>query len=326
MIELIRQFPDQIEGSFSLDIPHIEPKRGKIYICGMGGSAASGDILKAIVPDVPIEVVRDYYLPSFLGEEDAVIAVSYSGNTEETLSAYAQAIEKRVAALVVASGGKLLEAARADGVPYVVIPGGLPPRCALGWLMSPMILALSRAGMIPSQLEDELRAAPDLLRGHLPGLEGPSSPTLELANKFYNRLPFIYASRRFYPVAFRWCAQINENAKSIAHAAALPEMNHNEVSGIVHPKDFVEGIWVVFLRFPEDYERTSARADITSELIRDSVMGITHLRPEGSCTLHRVLWCLLFGDMLSYYLALAYKADPFAIPRIDVLKERLGKL
>ncbi|MGB9589974.1 MAG: SIS domain-containing protein, partial [Candidatus Hydrothermia bacterium] len=150
--------------------------------------------------------------------------------------------------------------------------------------------------------------------------------TLDLANKFRSRLPFIYASARFYPVAFRWCAQINENAKSLAHPAALPEMDHNEVSGIVNPKNFVEHVWAVFLRFPEDYERTSARADITADLIRDSVMGITHLRPEGTCTLHRVLWTLLFGDIVSYYLALVYKEDPFAIPRIDVLKERLGRL
>jgi len=326
MIELIRQVPDQIEGSFRLEIPGIEPKGGRIYICGMGGSAASGDIIRALAPETPIEVVRDYSLPAFLGPNDAVVAVSYSGNTEETLSAYREAVNKGAAALVIASGGKLLEAAKRDGVPWVAIPGGLPPRCALGWLMSPLLLALARAGAVPSRLEDDLRTAPDFLRGQLPSLEGPHSPTLDLANKFYNRLPFIYASTRFYPVAFRWCAQLNENAKSIAHSAALPEMDHNEVSGIVNPKAFVGEVWAVFLRFPEDYERTSARADITAELIRDSVMGITHLKPEGSCTLHRVLWTLIFGDMVSYYLALAYKVDPFAIPRIDILKERLGKI
>lgn len=326
MIELIRQFPDQIEGSFRLEIQRIEHRKGRVYVCGMGGSAASGDILRALAPETPIEVVRDYHLPAFLGKDDAVVAVSYSGNTEETLSAYREAVKKGAATLAIASGGKLLDAAKKDGVPYIVIPGGLPPRCALGWLMSPLLLALARAGIIPARLEDDLRSVPDFLRAQIPTLEGPDSPTLDLANKFYNRLPFIYASCRFYPVAFRWCAQLNENAKSIAHPAALPEMDHNEVSGIVNPTAFVGETWAVFLRFPEDYERTSARADITAELIRDSVMGITHLRPEGDCTLHRVLWTLVFGDLVSYYLALAYKEDPFAIPRIDVLKERLGKL
>ncbi len=326
MIELIRQVPDQIEGSFRLEIPRIEAKRGRIYICGMGGSAAAGDILRALAPETPIEVLRDYHLPGFMCEDDAVVAVSYSGNTEETLSAYSQAIAKGAAMLAIASGGKLLEAAKNDGVPHIVIPGGLPPRCALGWLLSPLLLALARAGIIPASLEEDLKSAPDFLRDQLPTLEGPDSPALDLANKFYNRLPLVYASGRFYPVAFRWCAQVNENAKSIAHPAALPEMNHNEVSGIVNPKGFVGQAWAVFLRFPEDYARTSARADITAELIRDSVMGITHLRPKGDCTLHRVLWTLLFGDVVSYYLAIAYKEDPFAIPRIDVLKERLGKL
>ncbi len=203
MIELIKQIPDQVENSFRLDIPRIRPAKGRIYICGMGGSAASGDILRALAPEAPIEVVRDYSLPLFLGKDDAVIAVSYSGNTEETLSAYTQAIEKGAVILAIASGGKLLDAAKADGVPYIVIPGGLPPRSALGWLMSPLLLALARAGMIPASLEEELKTAPDFLRGQLPHLEGPDSPTLDLADKFYNRLPFIYASARFYPVAFR---------------------------------------------------------------------------------------------------------------------------
>jgi len=210
-----------------------------------------------------------------------------------------------------------------DGVPGAVIPKGLPPRAALGWLFTPLVLMLLDATSQQPQLKEELTELPDFLRASIKALEGPDSPALDLANKFYNRFPVIYASERFRPVAFRWCAQMNENSKSVAHCASLPEMNHNEVSGLVNPPELVEEMWIVFLRFHEDHPRVSARADITAEILADSVMGITQLEAQGQNTLQRLFWTLVFGDMVSYYLALAYKQDPFAIPRIDVLKSRL---
>ena len=326
MLDLIKAIPDQIEGSFELEIPTLKRKPRRLFVAGMGGSGIAGDLVKAMVWSFPIKSVKDYHLPPNASSEDALVAISYSGNTEETLSAYHDAAERGMERLVITSGGKLLELAREDGVPAVVIPSGLPPRMALGWLAGPLALIVARSGLSSPQLEPDLKGVPEFLRRELEELSGLDSPALELANKLYNRLPVVYASWRFLPVAQRWCAEINENAKALAHYAPLPEMNHNEINGLLNPERIVKETWLVFLRFPEDHPRVLARMDITDEVVRDSVMGTSHVEAKGSNTAQRVFWAVLFGDLVSYYLAKAYNVDPIEIPRISYLKKRLSEL
>ncbi len=326
MLDLIKAIPDQIEGSFELEIPTLRRRPRRLFVAGMGGSGIAGDLVKAMVWSFPIESVKDYHLPPNASAEDALVAISYSGNTEETLSAYHDAAERGMERVVITSGGKLLELAKKDGVPAVVIPQGLPPRMALGWLMTPLALIVARSGLSSPQLEPDLKKVPEFLRAQLEELASPEGPALELANKLYNRLPVIYASWRFLAVAQRWCAEINENAKAFAHCAPLPEMNHNEINGLLNPERIVKEAWLVFLRFPEDHPRVLARMDITDEVVRDSVMGVSHVEARGSNTAERTLWAVLFGDLVSYFLAKAYNVDPVEIPRISYLKKRLAEL
>ncbi len=326
MLELIKAIPDQIEGAFGLEIPTLSKRPRRLFVAGMGGSGIAGDLVRAMVWSFPIESVKDYHLPPNASSEDALVAISYSGNTEETVSVFEDAGERGMERVVITSGGKLLELAKEEGVPAVVIPSGLPPRMALGWLMAPLALLVCRSGLSSPQLEPDLKGVPDFLKAQLEGLTGPDSPALELANKLYNRLPVIYASWRFLPVAQRWSAEINENAKALAHWAPLPEMNHNEINGLLNPERIVKEAWLVFLRFPEDHPRVLARMDITDEVVRDSVMGVSHIEAQGSNTAERTLYMVLFGDLVSYYLALAYKVDPIEIPRISYLKKRLAEL
>ncbi len=324
MHRLIRSLPDQIEEAltFSLPDPWPEPPTAIVFT-GMGGSAIAGALVAALMPEAPVPVVSypSYGLPGFVKEGAWVFVTSYSGNTEEALSSFEEARRRGAKIFAVSSNGQLETLAREHGAAFVQIPRGLPPRAALGYLFTPLYRFLQQAGF----LQEDLAPLPRFLRNLREELEQEDSLARDLANKFYLRIPAIYASLRFYPVAHRWNTQINENSKAFAHTAALPEMDHNEITGLIHPKDLVEEIWAVFLHFPEDHPRIERRMRETADLIAESVMGTSHVHPWGETSLEHLFSLLYLGDYVSLYLAQAYNQDPVAIPRIDELKRRLSQ-
>ncbi len=324
MHQLIRAFPDQIEEALKFAIPDPWPEKpSAIVFTGMGGSAIAGALVGSLMADAPVPVVSHptYGLPAFVDSRTWVFVTSYSGNTEEALSSFDEALERGARIFALSSDGQLEKKAQEHGVPFVKIPAGLPPRAALGYLFTPIYRFLQQAGY----LEEDLTPLPDFLRTLREELEFEDSLARDLANKFYLRLPVIYASLRFYPVAHRWNTQINENSKALAHTAAFPEMNHNEITGLIHPEDLVESVWAVFLHFPEDHPRIELRMKETADLISESVLGITHVYPWGETALEHLMSLLYLGDYVSLYLAQAYNQDPVAIPRIDELKRRLSR-
>ena len=241
MLGMLNRFPEEIleiaTSLKELDIPALDDYMpNKLVIIGMGGSAIGGDILAALVADVakiPIFTAREYSIPATIDENTLVLACSYSGNTEETLSAVNAALARNCKIVGITSGGKLEELCKTHELPVLNIPKGLPPRAATAFLFFPMLIILEKLNIAKtdaelSELVTELKALRDTL---IPEVPINKNPGKALAVKLHNSLPFIYGHSYLTVIALRWKTQLNENAKILAVAGGFPEMNHNEIVG-----------------------------------------------------------------------------------------------
>ncbi|MCS7245214.1 MAG: bifunctional phosphoglucose/phosphomannose isomerase [candidate division WOR-3 bacterium] len=322
MIEIIRSIPKQLKESFEFPTYKVEGHIKKIGICGMGGSGIVGDIVKGLIGDkIIIEVVKDYHIPSYLDANSLVFIISYSGNTEETISAFESAFKNGCRIIIITSGGKLKEIAEKYEIPLILIPKGYPPRGAIGYMLGSVLLNLEKNGIV--QISRELKESIEFLDKLTKEFESHSSIAFEIASKLYLRLPIIYSTKRTYHIAYRWQTQINENAKSFCHINVLPEMNHNEINGIKNPQSIISRSWLIFIYDESDDERIKRRIEITSEILKDSVMGVSTIKGKGETYLHKMLYLIILGDYVSYFLARMYNEDPYSIPRIEELKTRM---
>jgi glucose/mannose-6-phosphate isomerase len=314
----------------NVDLPGFDAI-SNIVVTGLGGSAIGGDLLRVYAAGkcpVPIIVNRDYGLPHFVGPDTLVFAVSYSGNTEETLSAYEEAQVRGASIITITTGGKLAELALRDSVPIVKIPSGLAPRAATGYLFIPTLGILQRLGLIP-----DISAEISEMTGFIKELQkkiGPTSPVEEnlskqLARKLYEKIPVIWASTGTTEVvAQRWKGQINENAKAPAYWNVFPELNHNEIVGFQFPLEILNKIHVIILRDERDHPRVQKRIEITKDMIEDVVDGITEVWATGNGVLSRLFSLIYTGDYTSFYLAALYGLDPGPVKVIDLLKNKLA--
>ncbi|MEW6182862.1 MAG: bifunctional phosphoglucose/phosphomannose isomerase [Bacillota bacterium] len=303
-----------------------------VLVTGLGGSAIGGDLLRVYCQErlgVPVQVNRDYTLPAFADSKTLVFAVSYSGNTEETLSAYHRAREKGSPVVVLTSGGKLRELADGDNVPVVQIPAGLQPRAATGYLFLPMLAILERMGLFEGVGAEVDELGREMKRhAAVYGIETPAdkNPAKRLAQKFKEHIPVIWgASGSTEVVAQRWKGQINENAKAPAYWNVFPELNHNEIVGFENPADLLKKLWVVMLKDKGDHPRVGYRMEVTSRVIADRIAGITEVVSTGSGMLARLYSLIYMGDWTSFYLAVLYGIDPGPVKVIDYLKGELAK-
>ncbi|MDR7430805.1 MAG: bifunctional phosphoglucose/phosphomannose isomerase [Armatimonadota bacterium] len=331
MVGLVVRTPEFLREGWELGL-HLgspPPSPRHLLVLGMGGSGIGGDLLRGLLYDrvgFPVTVVKDYSLPAWVGPQDVVFACSYSGNTEETLSAYGAAGRAGARRVAVTSGGQLADRAQAEGIPWVRIPPGLPPRAALGYLLGPMLGALHRWGWTEG-LEEEVGEAVAVLR-ELSARWGPEVPTVDnpakqLARALVGRLPVVYATSRLSEAAaLRWKTQLNENSKVYATWNVFPELNHNETVGWAlagQPEGLLE---VVILRDPEDPPRLVRRLEVTREVALGAA-GFHEVWAHGHGRLSRVLSLVLFGDLVSVYLAYLNEVDPTPVAAIDELKRRL---
>lgn len=301
-----------------------------IVVTGLGGSAIGGDLLRVYAAgqiSVPIIVNRDYVLPKFVGPDTLVFAVSYSGNTEETLSAYAEARSRGTSVVAITTGGKLGEAAKNDGFPVVEIPGGISPRAATGYLFIPTLKVLNRLGLL-SDVTEEINEMINLI-GDMREKLGPAVAETEnlakqIARKLQGKIPVIWGSAGTTEVvAQRWKGQINENAKSPAYWNVLPELNHNEIVGLELPAEILKKIHIIILRDERDHPRVQKRIEITKEVIQNAVDGYTEVRASGNGVLARLYSLIYTGDFTSVYLAVLNGVDPGPVRVIDFLKREL---
>jgi glucose/mannose-6-phosphate isomerase len=327
-------FPDQCREAFSLsDIPLPDHLKGKqsIVICGMGGSAIGGDFLRCLIEaqgKVPCFVCRDYELPAFAGENTLLIACSYSGNTEETLSAVRQGIGRGCSVVGVTSGGELAEICRQHAFPFVQVPSGKPPRMSLGYLFVPLLRICESLGYIPTQDVDTAFAELDRCVERW-GVDRPlaSNAAKNLAAYLFGRVPLIYGLGGWQGVvASRWKGQINENAKVMAFSHAFPELNHNEIMGWTLAERQNVAHWAtVFLESGDESVRLQTRARVTRELIRDKSETFT-VTALGDDLLTQMLSLTFCGDFVSLYLAALNGVDPENIAAINTLKKALSEL
>lgn len=337
MIPLVEEFPQQcrkaldIATKFNPPAPRVPIQN--VVVTGLGGSAVGGDLLRVLIEEngkVPVVVNRDYQMPAFVNEHTLVIAASYSGNTEETLSAFEDAQNRGALLVCVTSGGELAQRAAHYGSPVAFIPKGQPPRSALGYMFLPMFVAAHKAGIIRRDPTRDVENAIELLdkaRAQWSvGVPYEQNPAKQLAAKLYGRLPIIYGSQAYSTVvAFRWKTQLNENTKVHAYSNGFPEMNHNEILGWVLAKQQVPNLSVVLLRDRTERPKIVARVETTKRLIARAA-DVHEVYAEGQNLLVRMLHAIYLGDWVSCYLALLYNMNPTDISYINLLKSVLEKI
>ena len=301
-----------------------------VVLVGMGGSAIGGDLVRTLARDeapVPFEVVRGYTLPAWVGERTLVIASSYSGGTEETLSAYAEAVERGAHVVVITSGGEIARMAEAAGFPTITIPGGLQPRAALGYSLGAGLRLARALGLITLPDADWHEALEDARgRAALHDLDDETNPARALSEAYVGRLPVVYtAAGLMEAVALRWRTQIHENAKHPAVGNVFPELDHNEIMGYESgPEDLLKRMHVEVLRDRDDHPQVQKRYAATRALVQDDVHGWTEVESEGESRLARMLSLVQLGDAASFWLAMRKGVDPTPVETIQALKRTLA--
>jgi len=318
----------------SVDISRLKLQNtAGIAILGMGGSGFAGDIVKSLVIDsvaVPVEIVKGYELPGFVAGNWLVIGVSYSGNTEETISAARQALKRGCELLAVSAGGEIERIAEQNGKTHVKVPSGYQPRGASGYLFFTTFLLLGRLGFIKisdNEIEEALSLISEKaeLYGRNTGTE--KNPAKKLAVELFGRLPVIYGINGFLStVAYRWKCEINENSKCPCFWAEFPELNHNETVGWDNLKEQTQKMVLVVFRDAGASDKIRVRIETTVKLIREQFDLVVEVPVEGKSRLAKALSTIYLGDIASVYLAFLYNTDPTPVDRIAVLKAELAKL
>ncbi len=305
----------------------LESKRrsfNKVMLCGMGGSAYVGDILdyfkthdySPLIARLPVHIHRSYDLPKSDDDKTLIICISYSGDTEETLSAYAKARQNELEIAAVASGGKLAELCQQNKTPWIKIPKTLQPRFSIGYQLSAIIKIFMAYGLLDAASGEALS---DLSKKIIPS-------QLELAvkalcPKLNRKTPIIYSSDKNYTLARIWKIKFNENTKIPAFWNVFPELNHNEMVGWTNtPGPF----HFLILQDDDDLPQIKKRMKLTAELLRQRDFSVDLIKLEGADALEKLFWGLTFGDWISYHLALFYGTDPNPIEMVEDFKKRLN--
>lgn len=334
MGQRMRELPDQILDAWKLagEFPLPDGYRdvNKVLVLGMGGSAIGGDLVKRIVAGdskSQISVLREYNLPAWVDERTLIVASSYSGNTEETLSAFGQALKTPAMKLAITTGGKLMELALENGVPAFVFSYSAQPRAAIAWGIFPLLNFLVRLGLTSDKAAEVAEAA--MVTEQFARKIEPKKPlshnlAKELAYKFQGRIAVIYGADIAAEVAYRWQTQLNENSKHWAFAQTLPELNHNAVVGYQFPADLVHKLQIVMLRSNQIFGRNLKRYQITAELLARAGARVTFADGRGISPLAQMMSLILLGDYVSYYVAILNRTDPTPVDTITYLKQRLA--
>lgn len=334
MFAVTEAFPEQVEDAFSAcrdlsGLPRREDTQN-VVVLGMGGSGMAGDVLRAVASPmlpVPVSVVKGYDCPHFVDETSLVFAVSFSGNTEETIEAATDAALAGAKIVVIAGGGELARLAEAWGAPLIGVPKLPFPRAALGALSVPLLVSLWRMGLLPG-VDQWVERAVDQLRRRRDDLvsRGQSSAAAQLAGVIGSSVPLVHGAGPLGTAAAqRWKSQVNENAERLAFYSSQPELCHNEVCGWAASSKVVgEQMTLVQLRHDSEHPQVARRFEITAELVRPWVAGVAEVRAQGDGELAQLLDLAYFGDWVSLWLAADAGIDPGPIDVLMSLKARLA--
>jgi len=330
MVEDLDTFPDQCKEAVSIGeafkLPFDLREFDRVLVTGMGGSAIVGDLLSRLL-DIPVESNRGYHLPKSARSDDLLVAISYSGNTEETLSALQDGLRRGLSVVCLATGGKMEDFCVRKSVPLIKIPTGHQPRASTGYMLLPLLKLFDRAGRAGTidfeQLIDDLET---LVKSWGSSVPVEKNEPKQLAEEFSGKVPIIYGTKgNTWAVAYRWKTQINENAKQPAFWNVFPELNHNETVGYQLGSELMENGKVVMLKNGLDLERNELRMEIIEGLFRDEGIDYSLARaPEGD-KFTKIIGQMYFGDYFSVYLALLNEVDPSPVKLIESFKSRLKK-
>lgn len=301
-----------------------------LIIAGMGGSAIGGDITKDYLREkvnVPIEVVRDYNLPAYAGKKTLVLAMSYSGDTEETLSAFLDALKRGCMIFCITSGGALAKYARKHKVPYIQVPNTMPPRAALPYMLVPLLVFMEKIGLVKGvseELEETFTLLDKVCAENSIDQKWCDSPAKEIAQHIGDAAPAIYGFGSYRAVAQRFKQQFNENAKTPAKWEYFPELDHNEVVGWQTSGELNRYFSVIFIRdIDNEPVEIESRIDTTKAIMEQRGLIMFELKVQGKSILARMISTIVIGDFISVYFAVTRKQDPTPVKCIDFLKDTL---
>jgi glucose/mannose-6-phosphate isomerase len=337
VFDVIKNFPSQLQNAVSIGksitIKNIDKSKIKnIIITGLGGSAIGGDLIKLYSKDsisVPVIVNRDYFLPKFVSENTLVIISSYSGNTEETISAYEDAIKKDAQVVCISTGGKVKEMANANNHTLVTLPTGYQPRLALGLMFFCQLYILIKLDLIKESvpdIEETMKLITDRSKEY--SNYSVKNEALALAEKMHGKFTFIYSTPNTETLGVRWRGQMNENAKAIVSTHTFPELCHNEIVAWTKDGglgDTLSNSLVIFLKDKDDYDRVTYRTKVTREIFEKTNKNIIEYSGKGASYLSRMFDLMYLIDWSSYYLAILNGVDPAEIKNIVQLKEKLSQ-
>ena len=308
-------FPKQIEEASLLGKGISFSGMKNIVVCGVGGSALPGEFTRSAVEStVPVFIVKDYTLSKYVTKDSLIFAVSYSGNTEETLSAYGEARKRGAQIVVIASGGELIKKAKEDKTAYVQVPTGIPPRMSIGYQTAPILNILAQSGITPAI---DWKQMVNSMEKEAVGIKKEAQ---KLAQRVKNKIPLIYASARFHAVAYKWKKDFNENTKIHAFSNYFPEFNHNEINGYVN----LNGNYIVFIiKDQEDHPRIKKRMEVIAELIKEKGVEVITIETKGPDILTRMFLTVWLGDWISYDCAIELGTDPTPVDIIEDLKRKM---
>jgi glucose/mannose-6-phosphate isomerase len=336
-LDAVAGLPEQLDAAHevmgSLDLGSLPAADAidSIVVLGMGGSGVAGDVLEAVGSSlpVPVSVLKQYRIPAYVGPRSLVFAISYSGNTEETVEMTKGALDAGAPVIPISCGGKLAELANEHGRPAVACPVGLMPRAALGALVAPLFVTLFRLGVFPEGHALLVKAQEQLAKRRdqcEPSAEGDKNPARELARRIGRTIPLVYGGGALGRVAAqRFKNDVNENAKAPAFCAAYPELNHNEICGWGQHGDVTRQVFsLVQLHHGYEHARLTKQMQLSRDLIEEVFVQVIDVEAAGDGRLAQLLDLMYLGTWVSCYLALDNDVDPGPIDAIAQLKAALG--
>ena len=335
MFDSIWNFPDNLKDAIGIghriDLKNNYARIQNIVIAGMGGSAIGGDIVSVLESSnirVPYVVCRDYSIPEWVNSHSLVICSSYSGNTEETISAFYKSLKRGANICGITTGGTLLNLLKEYKRDYIKIPSGLQPRAAVAFSFIPIIKMIEKAGLIQPDLDLWIEKSINDLEEHriVYSKEGKENPVYQLAHKIYKKIPIIYSDTSSMRInAIRLKGQINENAKMLAYCNDLPELNHNEIVGWQNNPEIFKHLCVLWLEDKSDNNRTKIRKNITEDILHEVNISQYSIKIIGESFQQRFLNMIHYGDWLSFWCAILHETDPSPVEKIVRLKNELSK-
>lgn len=301
-----------------------------VIITGMGGAAIAGDMIRSLCSDsapFPIIMNRSYSLPSFVNDRSLVIILSYSGDTEETVSATKLAMKHQAHCIGITSGGFIGNLEGSNRFDIIKITSELSSRSAMAYFLIG-IWRVFQALDIFDQGDDELIETGNFMQEQIAFFSNlEENEPAEIASEILDSLPVIYSSDGILePVNMRWRNQIQEYAKTLAYGGVLPEMNHNEIVGWERTAHLMGKVSCIQLIDENDHHRIQKRMEITGELIKPHSVAFNIIKTIGSTPLQRMIYLVLYGDFMAFFLAILSETDPAPITKIDLLKQRLKEM